>query len=714
MAPNGKDPKKTTQFSHTNHDEILAVFNRYARHEHLGQRYMTPTEFLQDYLGYLKGDNIDPTTLNILGSLVDLNKNHRITIDEFTNFESLLVASDSLYRLAFQLFDRRGQGFITFDDFQYVISATKQFKEFPFNFDSDFVRMHFGEKRQRQITYKEFTQILLDFIDEQTIQTFCKLDNTNLGYISLKNFEIILKELRQYQLSEFISTHLQDIVKLSSSATLPNQISYPYFTAFLQLLSNIESMRKIYLAVCEKKASTFSSSTITKEEFLTEAQHFPHTTPLQIDILFAITNQLHQNSVGKEVKSEYIEFNDFDTISAKEHLLPYRLRSEIVDEHYKIEHQTIVMKIFESGYRFGLGSIAGAVGATAVYPIDLVKTRMQNQRTTSIVGERLYRNSIDCFKKVIRHEGVFGLYRGLIPQLVGVAPEKAIKLTVNDFVRDRLTLADGTIPLWAEIMAGGLAGASQVTFTNPLEIVKIRLQVAGEIQSVRRPAASEVVRELGIRGLYKGARACFLRDIPFSAIYFPAYAHMKKRFANEHGYNDPKSLFFSGLLAGIPAAGLCTPADVVKTRLQVQARKGQTKYNGLTDAFKKIYIEEGWTAFWKGAGARMLRSSPQFGVTLLTYELLQRSFNVDFQGRKLEGSKNVDQAQYSPKSRASIILSSNPDHVGGFHLAQATFEGIETRFGLAFPKYKNATSNEPSPSVPSLTKLLGVTSQVNT
>lgn len=126
------------------------------------------------------------------------------------------------------------------------------------------------------------------------------------------------------------------------------------------------------------------------------------------------------------------------------------------------------------------------------------------------------------------------------------------------------------------------------------------MQVAGEIQSVRRPAASEVVRELGFRGLYKGARACFLRDIPFSAIYFPAYAHMKKRFADEHGYNDPKSLFFAGLLAGIPAAGLCTPADVVKTRLQVQARKGQTKYNGLTDAFKKIYVEEGWKAFWKG------------------------------------------------------------------------------------------------------------------
>lgn len=43
---------------------------------------------------------------------------------------------------------------------------------------------------------------------------------------------------------------------------------------------------------------------------------------------------------------------------------------------------------------------SSAVGATAVYPIDLVKTRMQNQRTGSYIGELMYRNSFDCFKKV--------------------------------------------------------------------------------------------------------------------------------------------------------------------------------------------------------------------------------------------------------------------------------------------------------------------------
>ena len=48
-----------------------------------------------------------------------------------------------------------------------------------------------------------------------------------------------------------------------------------------------------------------------------------------------------------------------------------------------------------------------------------------------MVGELMYKNSFDCFKKVLRHEGFRGLYRGLGPQLVGVAPEKAIKLTVS-------------------------------------------------------------------------------------------------------------------------------------------------------------------------------------------------------------------------------------------------------------------------------------------
>lgn len=43
-----------------------------------------------------------------------------------------------------------------------------------------------------------------------------------------------------------------------------------------------------------------------------------------------------------------------------------------------------------------------------------------------------------------------------------------------------------------------------------------------------------------------------------------------------------------------------TPADVIKTRLQVAARAGQTTYSGVIDCSRKILREEGFSAFWKG------------------------------------------------------------------------------------------------------------------
>jgi solute carrier family 25 aspartate/glutamate transporter 12/13 len=56
----------------------------------------------------------------------------------------------------------------------------------------------------------------------------------------------------------------------------------------------------------------------------------------------------------------------------------------------------------------------------------------------------------------------------------------------------------------------------------------------------------------------------------------------------------------------------------------VEAKKGQSTYNGITDAFRKIVREEGTRALFKGGPARIFRSSPQFGVTLMSYELLQQ------------------------------------------------------------------------------------------
>eukprot|EP00834_Sanchytrium_tribonematis_P002384 NODE_72_length_24857_cov_0.454399.p21 type:complete len:116 gc:universal NODE_72_length_24857_cov_0.454399:18015-18362(+) len=104
----------------------------------------------------------------------------------------------------------------------------------------------------------------------------------------------------------------------------------------------------------------------------------------------------------------------------------------------------------------------------------------------------------------------------------------------------------------------------------------------------------------------------------------------------------------------MPSAYLTTPADVIKTRLQVEARKGHTSYTGIIHCFKTILKEEGYRALFKGGAARVFRSSPQFGVTLASYELLKRSFPLPSNHKPTQYTEDM---MLKRMERASKILS---------------------------------------------------------
>lgn len=655
--------------------ELKSIFLKYATIQKNGDSFMSPEDFLSRFLHAHTDIRLSEKTVELLAGVVDQTKDGLISFQEFLAFESVLCAPDALFMVAFQLFDKTGKGETTFEDVKHVFSQTTIHQHIPFNWDSEFMQLHFGKERKKLLTYAEFTQFLLEMQLEHARQAFIQRDKARKGTIAALDFRDIMITIRPHMLTPFV----EECLVAAAGGSTSHQVSFSYFNGFNSLLNNMELIRKIYSTL----AGTRKDVEVTKEEFILAAQKFGQVTPMEVDILFQLADL--SESRGR------VGLADIERIAPlEEGALPYNLAEAQRQQSAGDVSRPILIQVAESAYRFGLGSVAGAVGATAVYPIDLVKTRMQNQRTSgSFVGELMYKNSFDCFKKVLRYEGCFGLYRGLLPQLLGVAPEKAIKLTVNDFVRGKSAQKDGSVPLFAEILAGGCAGGSQVVFTNPLEIVKIRLQVAGEITTGPRVSALSVIRDLGFFGLYKGAKACFLRDVPFSAIYFPCYAHIKAAFADEDGRVGPGSLLLAGSLAGMPAASLVTPADVIKTRLQVAARAGQTSYTGVIDCFRKILREEGPRAFWKGAGARVCRSSPQFGVTLLTYELLQRWFYVDFGGKKPSGSEP------HPKSRISLPAP-NPDHIGGYKLAVATFAGIESKFGLHLPRFTAQAHTSPA------------------
>lgn len=357
-------------------------------------------------------------------------------------------------------------------------------------------------------------------------------------------------------------------------------------------------------------------------------------------------------------------------------------------------------------------SLAGLVGVTCVFPIDLVKTRLQNQ-PVGPNGARTYNSLYDCLIKTSRTEGLRGLYRGSGVNLLLITPEKALKLVANDFFRHKLSNA-GTLTLPREMLAGASAGLCQIVITTPMELLKITLQDAGRqalppasaapkppafpsvsggtVGALLGPTATEVVaqsqvlqagnkavarsmatssispatvasvamkdfvqmsgvkaaavkassvrkqpqpqlsattvalnlvREKGLVGLYKGTGATALRDVTFSAIYFPLFTHVHNLGPRQSSNNKVPFYWtlLSGCTAGCVAAVSVNPLDVIKTRLQAPAINSGRNYNGVVDCFRQILEKEGYKAFLRGSSCRALVIAPLFGIAQTFYFL---------------------------------------------------------------------------------------------
>ncbi|CAN6673040.1 mitochondrial aspartate-glutamate transporter Agc1p [Trichomonascus vanleenenianus] len=610
------------------HSELTKkTFLKYASINEGGDKYLSLEDFLdaiappdEDY------HKISRNSYAVLFQIADRSKSGRVSLHDWFAFEQLLDKPDAEYEIAFRLFDQDGHGEVDFDQFVRNYEAHKSPDALPFDWNSKWATLYLGGKSKRHtLSYAMFSQMLSGLMGERVRQAFQYYDRSNTGYILPEQFQEIIKKTASHKLSDTMLENLHTLCNISQSS----KVSYASVRAFLNVVRHIDMVD----VIAQNATARSKDGLITRQDFMEEAAKstkFSLFTPLEIDVLFHFTSL--SNKTGRLSLDDFRRVFDPTWLAPAERYIKSEMQKIEAAKNALVNPRSFLSEVFESAYNFALGSFAGAFGATVVYPIDLVKTRMQNQRTSQPGQQLLYKNSIDCFTKVISREGFRGLYSGLGPQLVGVAPEKAIKLTVNDLVRGKLTGKDGALPLWAEIVAGGTAGGCQVIFTNPLEIVKIRLQIQGElsksVENVPKRSALWIVRNLGLVGLYKGATACLLRDVPFSAIYFPAYAHLKKDYFGE-GPNKKLNvwqLLVAGAIAGIPAAYLTTPSDVIKTRLQVESRKGQTTYHGLRHCASTIMKEEGFKAFFKGGPARILRSSPQFGCTLAAYEVLHQMF----------------------------------------------------------------------------------------
>jgi len=286
---------------------------------------------------------------------------------------------------------------------------------------------------------------------------------------------------------------------------------------------------------------------------------------------------------------------------------------------------------------FFVGGFAAAVGCASrhrqraaaltrsstavVYPLDVLKTRMQLQPAR-------WPSALACGAEAVREGGLPALYAGMATNLVGVAPEKSLKIMAYTACHSQLLVLLGAppsaeLPFAWEAAAGAAAGAAQAIIACPLEAAKIPMQAAA--RGAARPRMASVVASLGFSGLFRGFDICLARDTLTSGLFFAVFAWAKVALAEAamRAGMDPPIPFVLKLLAGgfagVPAALLTTPLDVVKTRLQ--APEGRDA-DALQCAMRTVREEGAW-ALWCGAGERVARLSPQLGISLALYEILE-------------------------------------------------------------------------------------------
>ncbi|CAG5896788.1 unnamed protein product [Menidia menidia] len=186
-------------------------------------------------------------------------------------------------------------------------------------------------------------------------------------------------------------------------------------------------------------------------------------------------------------------------------------------------------KKIETHKRFMAGSMAGATAQTAIYPMEVLKTRLTLRKTGQYAG------MFDCAKTILRKEGVIAFYKGYVPNLLGIIPYAGIDLAVYE------TLKNTWLSYYAKDSANPgvvvLLGCGTISSTcgqlasYPLALVRTRMQARASLDASDQPSMTSLLRTIvakdGFFGLYRGIMPNFMKVIPAVSISYVVYEYMK-------------------------------------------------------------------------------------------------------------------------------------------------------------------------------------------
>lgn len=232
-----------------------------------------------------------------------------------------------------------------------------------------------------------------------------------------------------------------------------------------------------------------------------------------------------------------------------------------------------------------------------------------------------------CLKHIVHTEGSRALFKGLGPNIVGVAPSRAFYFCAYSKTKNTLN-AVGIIPAnspLVHIMSASCAGFVSATLTNPIWFVKTRLQL--DYNSNAKMTVTECVKRIyesqGIRGFYKGITASYF-GISETVIHFVIYEALKKKLKEQRearpSDNKTSRDFLEFMAAGAVSKTIASvvayPHEVARTRL----REEGNKYRGFWQTIYTVWREEGKAGLYRGLGTQLVRQIPNTAIMMATYE----------------------------------------------------------------------------------------------
>ncbi|KAJ2502992.1 Fe(2+) transporter [Coemansia sp. RSA 1972] len=261
------------------------------------------------------------------------------------------------------------------------------------------------------------------------------------------------------------------------------------------------------------------------------------------------------------------------------------------------------------------GAAAGIMEHSVMYPVDIVKTRMQ------VVGSSVaYSGVVQALRSISTTEGMRTLYRGVMSVVLGAGPAHAVYFATYEHTKK--ILANGQANALAAGAAGGVATVVSDALMNPFDVVKQRMQLANSSYRSIWSCARSVFRKEGIRAFYVSYPTTLMMNMPFQSIQFGCYDAFRRMLNPQNTYS-PITHVAAGGMAGAVAALLTTPIDCCKTLLQTRGASLDSEVRAagsMRDAVRIIYKRQGLRGFWRGAKPRVIANMPATAISWTTYE----------------------------------------------------------------------------------------------